>query len=79
MKTYFFNTGVKPWNSSYLGEGEIFINNEKHIPFICDGVPNGARFRFACNDPNASPGAGYIVAPIIAGGLCSKYAYFTAD
>lgn len=76
MKTYFFNTGVKPWNSGYMAEGDIYINNERHIPFVCDNVPDGAIFQFACDNPNLHPNSKYIVVPILAGNLHSKYAYF---
>lgn len=77
MRTFYFNTGVKPWVNSYLAEGDKFINNERHIPFDCEDVPEGATFAFGCDDPNLHPDAGYIVREMHNTTMRSKYAYFT--
>ena len=84
-KEFLFNTGVKVYQMEYDDKGkpkyyaatDKIINGERHIPFECEDVPDGATFKFACNNPNL-PEANYmIVRKIISGGLLSEYAYFT--
>ncbi len=76
-QTFYFNTGVKPWNSTYLADGDKFINNERHVPFICEDVPEGAIFQHGAQtddlktyNPKIKP------FKIIGGNLLSEYAYF---
>jgi len=76
MKTYYFNTGVKPYNHGKLVEGEVYINNELHIAFDCENVPENAIFKCLCDNPNL-PYSGNIVREIFNTKLTgSKYAYF---
>lgn len=67
-KTFYFATGVNT---------NIYPNSPAFIPFECENVPDGSTFKFACDNPNLYPDSGYFVAPIVGGGLLSKYAYFT--
>jgi hypothetical protein len=78
MKTYYFNTGVKPWNSSPLKDGEIWSShNEKLIPFTVDKeIPENKTFQYGANNPNLATNDNVIVAKVLSGGLCSEYAYF---
>lgn len=66
-KTFYFATGV---------DTRIYPNSPAFIPFECENVPEGAKFQFACDNPNLEPEKKYFVAPIIGGKLLSKYAYF---
>jgi hypothetical protein len=77
MKRFYFNTGVKYSDYPYLCEGQIERGGTKQIPFDCEDVPEGAQFKFACDDPNLYPEAGYVVRPILNNALHSKYAYFS--
>jgi hypothetical protein len=76
MDTFYFNTGVKPWNNSFLAPGDMLINNERHIPFDCEDVPAGSTFAFCCDNPNLHPEAGYIVRKMYNTTMLSEYAYF---
>lgn len=83
MKTFYFNTGVRPEtvnNPSFPYEYHEKIGNVIRgtllIPFKCNKVPKGATFAFACDNPDLNPGQ-YIVREIIdSPGMASKYAYF---
>lgn len=83
MKTFHFNTGVKPFNHTppagmAFMKGFIDSGNGVYvIPFDCEDVPDGATFKFACDNPNLYPGSGYIVREIHNSTLVSKYAYFS--
>lgn len=77
MKTFYFNTGVKYWDYPYLCKGQVEKGGTKQIPFDCENVPEGAVFKFACDDPNLHPESGYIVREIHNSTIHSKYAYFT--
>ena len=81
MRTFYFNSGVKPWNTNverqiYLGNK--FINGELHHPFIVDGVPEGARLYCLTDKAVELYGSNeqYIVAKVIGGNMFSKYAVF---
>lgn len=77
VQDFYFNTGVKPWNSSYLAEGDKFINNEKHILFQCENVPEGSIFQFAAPKNDVPTYNKQVkIFPIVGGNLCSKFAYF---
>lgn len=75
-----FNTGVKPWNSSKLGEHEEWINGTKQVAFYVEDVPEGGHFEFACPKETFEqvkkdhPCHEY--RKIIGGGLISDYAFF---
>ena len=77
MNTFYFNTGVKPWNCNGLSKGEVWKNGEKQIPFDCE-APENARFMFACDNPDLpeSKYSSVKVFEIFNTSLCSKYAYF---
>jgi hypothetical protein len=75
-QTFYFNTGVKRWINDYTAEGDIWVNNERHIAFQCEDVPAGATFHSACDNPNLEYHDHLLVFPIVSGNLLSKYAYF---
>lgn len=85
MRKFYFNTGIKPWNMSHkrithnMEKGNIFINNELHIPFECD-VEESAKveFMFACNNANhpESKSKNVLVKEIFNSNLVTKYAFF---
>lgn len=77
MKTFYFDTGVRYADYPFLVKGQVVVDKNKLIPFDCDDVPEGAIFKFACDDPNLYPEAGYIVREIHNSTLLSKYAYFS--
>ncbi len=77
MKTFYFDTGVRPYahtppvpvTSGYVLRGTM------QIPFNCEGVPDGAFFKFAADDPTL--GKGLHCAEILPGSaMVSKYAFF---
>lgn len=76
-QTFYFNTGVKRWNNDYMGEGDIWVNNERHIVFYCEGVPAGARFHSASIYGDIPEYDHLLVFPIVGGNMVSTFAYFT--
>ena len=81
MRTFYFNTGVKPYNtnvSRQIEAGNKFINGEMHIPFhVSDSVPEGARLK--CLTDRAKEiysEKDFIIAEVLGGGMMSKYAVF---
>ena len=82
MKTFYFNSGVKPRNTNVEAQilkGNKFINNELHFPFIVgDNVPDGAKLY--CLVDNAIELYGgyecFIISEVIGGNMHSKYAVF---
>lgn len=81
MKTYYFSTGVKRYgHTPALPEiaGHIWSpNGVKLIPFDCEGVPDGASFAYACDNPELEDdNASMTVHKIHNSVLVSKYAYF---
>ena len=77
MEKLLFNTGVKPWNSAPLTEHEEYINNEKHIAFYVEDIPDNGIFQFACDDISEyENNPYYAIRKIIAGGMLSNYAVF---
>ncbi len=77
MEKLLFNTGVKPHNSGALTEHEEFINNEKHIAFYVDDIPENGIFQLACDNISEYENKPYYATrKIIAGGLLSEYAVF---
>jgi hypothetical protein len=80
-RTFYFNTGVKPWNTDpimQVGRGNTFINNELHIPYIVSGdVPENARPVCLMDNPFEHYNEKYfIIAEVVGGGMHSKYAVF---
>lgn len=75
--THYFNTGVKPWNSNGLRDGEVWINNEKHVAFDCN-APENATLMYLCNNPKLeiANAKNVKVFEVYNTSLCSKYAYF---
>lgn len=77
-RTFYFNTGVKPWNTNVerqIAHGHKFINNEMHIPFDCDDVPENATLAFLCDNIKlARPNL--IAREIHNTTMCSRYAFF---
>jgi hypothetical protein len=77
MRTFYYNTGVKPWNNGKLYDGDKFINNELHIPFDCDNVPENAEFMYLCGNPSLFNTNGHIIVrEVLNTRMSSKYAYF---
>ena len=79
MNTFYFNTGVKPENSSVLYGDQIWRGGVKQIPFECD-APENAIFQFACDFNNLPESKlnNWLVAEIKNPNesMLSKYAYF---
>ena len=75
MKTFYFNTGVKP---CYPGpETGVLIRGEYHIPFDCEDVPDNAIFKYACANAEAEKkDPNFIVRKIHNSKLISEYAVF---
>ena len=79
MKTFYFNTGVRPFGHNpprKLGKGEIVKGGTVQIPFDCEGVPENSTFKFACDNPNLPEAKYHHVAEIHNSALVSKFAYF---
>ena len=81
MKTFYFNTGVRPFIHNppvKLSAGQIMKGGTMQIPFDCEDVPEGAIFKFACEnkDLRESKYPNYIVREIHNSTLIAKYAYF---
>jgi len=78
MQTFYFNTGVKPWNTNVQAEtarGNKFINNELNVPFDVEDVPEGAQLASLCSNPDVK-GANQIMREVFNTTMCSKYAFF---
>ena len=80
MKTFYFDTGVKPSSGSSLFGRQVWRNGTKQIPFTCD-APENAVFMFASNftDLPESNNPNVIVREILDNGpdgMLSKFAYF---
>lgn len=78
MRTFYFNSGIKPWNASFpLRKDEKFINNELHLPFYVDDiVPENAMLNCLCNSVTDYDRQNFIVAEVRGGNMHSKYAVF---
>lgn len=81
MKTYYFNSGVKPWNTDVekqIAKGNIFINNEMRIPFfVSDDIPDNLILKCLMDNPyNCYNNENSIITKILGGNMCSKYAVF---
>jgi len=80
-KTFYFNSGVKPWNTNFewqIEKGNKFINNELHHPFIVsDNVPDNARLNCLMDNPFEHYNSkNFIIAEVLGGNVHSKYAVF---
>ncbi|GJQ44010.1 MAG: hypothetical protein JETCAE03_35080 [Ignavibacteriaceae bacterium] len=80
MRTFYFNTGVRPENNPNLFGNQVWRGGTKQIPFTCDiDESSRVKFLFACDNPNLeeSKSENVIVKEIQEpNGLLSKYAYF---
>ena len=82
MRTFYFNTGVKPYNTNVemqIEAGNKFVNGELHMPFqVSDDVPENARLCSLTNNARELYGndSNFIVAEVLGGKLHSKYAVF---
>lgn len=82
MKTFYFNSGVKPHNTDVqmqIDRGNKFINGELHHPFMVDdSVPDGSVLN--CLTDNAMEIYGeckhLLVTEVLGGNMHSKYAVF---
>lgn len=75
-QTFYFDTGVRT-ELHLLCKGQVIRGGTKQIPFRCEDVPEGATFKFACDNPNLPEAEKMIVREIESEGLCSRYAYFS--
>jgi hypothetical protein len=82
MKTFYFNSGVKPFNTNFemqISRGNKFINGELHHPFyVPDNVPDGSVLYCLTDNAVELYGNydGFIVAEVLGGNMSSKYAVF---
>tara|TARA_R110000851_G_scaffold39729_7_gene100724 strand:+ start:1432 stop:1716 length:285 start_codon:yes stop_codon:yes gene_type:complete len=82
-RTFYFNTGVKPWNTNGLFGRQVWKDGTKQIPFECQDVPEGAVFLMGSSSEEVPSGYGHsrIIRREIKDwedglGMMSKYAYF---
>ena len=81
MKTFYFNSGVKPWNTDInakYNEGNKFINGELHHPFMVpDSVPDNAKLHCLMDSAYEHYSEeNFIIAPVLGGNMHSKFAVF---
>lgn len=78
MHTFYFDTGVKPWNNPNLWADQVWRGGTKQIPFDAD-APEDAVLMFLCDNPDLpeAKSPNVIVREVFNTSLCSKYAYFT--
>lgn len=74
MKTFYFDTGVKPGFGAVVMPGYI-VRGTIQIPFDCENVPKNAIFKYAC-DNDTPPHPNMISRKIYNSSLLSKYAIF---
>lgn len=85
-RTFYFNTGVRqgvPSNELHrqdakpvaLGNGQVWLNGTKQIPFSCENVPDNTSLLFICDSKETSS-ADIIVRELHNTTLLSKYAHF---
>lgn len=77
MNTFYFDTGVKPWNCNGLTKGQVWRNGTKQIPFDAD-VPKNSTLMFLCDNPNLGESRAHNVRVVEVHNtvMVSKYAYF---
>ncbi len=80
MNTFYFNTGVKPYNCNGLTKGQVWRNGEKQIPFDCD-APEDAELIYLCDNPDldSAKNQNVIVREVFNTTINSKYAYFRVN
>lgn len=79
MKTFYFDTGVRPYIHNTpvpIMPGNVVRGGTLQIPFDCENVPDKARFIFACDAENASLDKDVIHREIKNTNMVSKFAYF---
>jgi hypothetical protein len=81
MQTFYFNSGVKPYNTNVereIQDGNVFIRGELHHPFyVSDDVPIGASLYCLMDNPFEHYGSdNFIIAEVLGGNMHSKYAIF---
>lgn len=79
--TFYFNSGVKPWNTDVdrqVKAGNKFVNNELHIPYVVEGeIPDNLKHVCLMDNPFEHYNENYfIIAKIVGGNMASKYAVF---
>jgi hypothetical protein len=77
MRTFYFNTGVKPENRRGVGlcAGQVWRGGTLQIPFDCENVPDNASFQFACD--HTPPGNEHLLRREMHNTtMVSKYAFF---
>lgn len=76
MKTFYFDTGVKPENRRGVGlcAGQVW-RGTLQMTFDCEGIPENAVFKFACD--NTPPGNEHLLRREMHNTtMVSKYAFF---
>jgi hypothetical protein len=79
MRTFYFNTGVRPENcDGKLWGKQVWRGGVKQIPYDCENVPAGAVEMFLCDDPNLPDAEldNVIVRKVHNSDMISDYAYF---
>lgn len=76
MRTMYFDTGVRPYNSPILHEGQVWRNGTKQIPFDVD-APENASLILLCDNPELPEYQcdNIIVREVFNTAMISKYAY----
>lgn len=79
MKTFYFNTGVRPYIHNppvRVQTGDIVSSNGVLlVPFQCEDVPDNSIFQFCCN--NIPPGSESLLKrEMFNTNMVSKYAFF---
>lgn len=78
MKTFYFDTGVRPYNfypPVKLSKGHVIRGGTMQIPFDCENVPEGAEFTHTCDKATQDHYRDF-VAEIHNSALGSRYAHF---
>lgn len=76
--TFYFNTGVRAYNSTYMEPNDIRNEHgERLIPFDCENVPEGCVLVHLCDKPTQSEKENCIVRETFNTTLSSIYAVFT--
>jgi hypothetical protein len=82
MRAFYFNSGVKPWNTNveyHISKGNKFINGELHHLFMVDdSIPEGSKIYCLGDKCLELYGSNnnFIVAEVVGGNMLSKYAVF---
>ena len=79
MKTFYFNTGVKPFNhlpAVPVMPGNVIRAGTIQIPFDCEEVPDGAVFLYGCDTIKPGLDKSVIYREMKNTNMVSKYAFF---